>query len=196
MNSYSTIRPIPLTELGHVTDLSVPDPNQRLLWVVNTPKQPFTRIPGHSMDAYVYFDPDENQWYLIKTALAGASPKFAQAKLFHCVYPDGSDFILPITQPLPGQSPHWCQSMTDIIRQAKTHWVNVRKNTLEKCYDLAHKKLCQHVPYTADYTMEESLGVAFPGKYYVDRADHPLIKKLQRKYAPIEVIEDDEAFFE
>ena len=98
MTKYKHVQPVDLKNLGYAQS-----GDERIIWVVSTPKQLFTHYLGHQVEAVIHFDPDEKEWYLIDAALATAS-KCYNAILYHCVNGEGDDFSCRFANPNRGKT--------------------------------------------------------------------------------------------
>lgn len=114
--------------------------------------------------------------------------------LFHCIDTNGNDFILPMMYPNPSQSKSWYNSLREILSVAANHYVDVRKNPVKSCLEIVSQKPRHQDPTGHCFSMEDCLGAAFPGKFYVNNPEHPLLNKLQRHTYSYEEIEEEDVF--
>jgi hypothetical protein len=122
---------------------------------------------------------EDRETYLITPAIAQQLPdEFAAATLLTAVNRQGVLFIWPLKLPgSDGKQSDWHRSATEAAEIAMTRWSRLKANMSLGAYELFEATGDLPDPEWPELTFPEILKIAFRN-YYVDRLDHPLIKRL------------------
>src|SRR5262249_13693323 len=125
---------------------------------------------------------EDRETYLVSPALWGelvGEPTFSPRALFFAVNRQGVPFLWPIRLPGPdGKADEWSRSALDAARLAESRWVRVRANMSLGAYEVDYATGPLPDPEWPDVAFRELLRVAFRDRF-VDRPDHPVLRKLR-----------------
>jgi hypothetical protein len=123
---------------------------------------------------------EDRETYLVAPAIAQELPgEFALATIFLCVNRQGVVSLWPVKLPGPdGKHNEWHRSSAEAAERAMHHWVRVTASMSLGAYEIAMAMAELPEPAWPDLSFGEILQIAFRD-HYVDRLDHPLVKRLR-----------------
>jgi hypothetical protein len=150
---------------------------------VRKPKpQEFFRVnadPAMSITVYSYHDDDEREFYLVLHGVEDLIKRFVRpVTIVVCINRQGSLFLWPTQLPTNDRrSNAWITTARAAMELAKKHWVSLRSDMGNGCYEaeLARGKLPE--PDWPDKTLRELLRLAFVKKV-IDSDQHPKVQDL------------------
>ncbi|MBS0349129.1 MAG: hypothetical protein JSR69_22000 [Proteobacteria bacterium] len=104
--------------------------------LVFVPKNSFRIHPDKTRTSRVLLSRYDNQrWWLINKSIARTYrvPKLWRARLYHAALEDGTNFLLPVTEPRSSGS-DWHDSLNQAVKLGRKQWV--RAIPEEDCYRL------------------------------------------------------------
>lgn len=93
--------------------------------LVFVPKNPFRIHPDKNRTSRVLLSRyDDQRWWLINKSIAKAYrvPKLWRARLYHATLEDGTNFLLPVTEPRSSGS-DWHDSLSQAVELGRKQWV-------------------------------------------------------------------------
>jgi hypothetical protein len=123
---------------------------------------------------------DDHEIYLIAPTIAQQLPgEFVPATLHTAINRQGVLFVWPLKLPNPdGKQNDWNRSATEAAEIAMNRWSRLKSNMSLGAYELFEATGDLSDPEWPELAFPEILKLAFRN-YYVDRTDHPLIKRLR-----------------
>jgi hypothetical protein len=136
----------------------------------------------YRLDTAVVELKEEREIYLVNPDLRhelAAEATFSPRTLFTAANRQGVLFIWPVRLPGPdGKLDDWSRSALEAAMRAQTKWVRVQANMSLGAYDVYEAQARLPEPEWPDKTLKELLRIAFKDKY-IDRLDHPVLRKLR-----------------
>ena len=126
----------------------------------------------------------QNRWYLFDGSLIRAYGHqlngIVEALLIRCITSKGETFLLPVTEPWPGYPDSWKDSLLEIAGHASNEWVKITSNNESKRFEVVEAaEFNQLNPVVwPEESLENIVNKAFPGSYFVDSLEHPLMAEL------------------
>jgi hypothetical protein len=101
-------------------------------------KQWFFRThPEFSFQCWLYEDRDERETYYVWPQMADELTGFARIVLLRlAITRQGTVFLFPVKLPQDGSARMWNETARDAAEQAQNHWVAMRSNLQEGCYEI------------------------------------------------------------
>jgi hypothetical protein len=123
---------------------------------------------------------EDREVYLVTPSMAQVLPgEFATATLYTTISRQGILHVWPVKLPTPeGRQNEWHRSAGEAAEQATKKWVRVTSSMSLGAYEIFEASGDLPEPVWPDISFEEILKVAFRDRV-VDRADHPLVQRLQ-----------------
>jgi hypothetical protein len=123
---------------------------------------------------------EDGEVYLVMPDMAQALPgEFYAATLLTAINRQGTLHIWPVKLPAPdGRQNEWHRSAAEAAERAMKKWVRVTSSMSLGAYEIFEASGDLPEPIWPDYSFEEILKIAFRDRI-VDRADHPLVQRLQ-----------------
>jgi hypothetical protein len=147
-------------------------------------RQDFVRVhpdPAYRLTPAAIIELNEDrETYLLSPAIAQQLPgEFKVVALYTAINRQGVLQLWPVKLPGPdGKHLEWHRSAAEAAERAMEHWVRVTANMSASAYDIFEASGGLPEPVWPDISFEEILAIAFRDRY-VDRADHPLLQRLQ-----------------
>jgi hypothetical protein len=123
---------------------------------------------------------EDREVYLVTRDIVPAVPgEYATVTLFTAISRQGTLFLWPVKLP-SGQrrQNEWHRSAAEAAERAMKKWSRVTANMSLGAYEVAHAIGDLPEPVWPKHSFQEILEVAFRDRL-VDRADHPLLQRLQ-----------------
>jgi len=123
---------------------------------------------------------EDREVYLVTPDMAQALPgEFAAATLFTTINRQGTLHLWPVKLPNPnGRQFEWHRSAAEGAERAMKKWVRVTASMSLRAYEIFEASGELPDPLWPDFSFQEILKIAFRERL-VDRADHPLVQRLQ-----------------
>jgi hypothetical protein len=123
---------------------------------------------------------EDREVYLVTPEMAQALlGEFSTATLHTAINRQGTLHIWPVKLPNPeGRQNEWNRSAADGAERAKKKWVRVTSSISLGAYEIFEASGDLPDPVWPDISFEEILKIAFRERI-IDRADHPLVQRLQ-----------------
>jgi hypothetical protein len=123
---------------------------------------------------------EDREVYLVTPNMAQALPgEFATVTLFTTITRQGTLHLWPVKLPSPeGRQNEWHRSAAEGAERAMKKWVRVTASMSLCAYEIFEASGDLPEPVWPDVSFEEILRIAFRDRI-VDRADHPLVQRLQ-----------------
>jgi hypothetical protein len=123
---------------------------------------------------------EDREVYLITPGMAQALPgEFSLVTLFTTINRQGTLHLWPVKMPLPdGRQNEWHRSAAEAAECAIKKWVRVTSSMSLGAYEIFEASGGLPEPVWPDISFQEILQIAFRDRI-VDRADHPLVQRLQ-----------------
>ena len=123
---------------------------------------------------------EDREVYLVTPDMAQALPgEFATVTLFTTINRQGTLHLWPVTLPNPdGRHNEWHRSAAEGAERAMKKWVRVTASMSLRAYEIFEASGELPDPLWPDFSFQEILKIAFRERL-VDRADHPLVQRLQ-----------------
>jgi hypothetical protein len=123
---------------------------------------------------------EDREVYLITPGMAQALPgEFSLVTLFTTINRQGTLHLWPVKMPLPdGRQNEWHRSAAEAAERAMRRWVRVTSSMSLGAYEIFEANGDLPEPVWPDISFPEILQIAFRDRI-VDRADHPLVQRLQ-----------------
>jgi hypothetical protein len=147
-------------------------------------KQDFVRVhpdPAYRLTPAAIIElKEDREVYLLTPAMAVELPgEFATATLYTTINRQGILHLWPVKLPgADGTHNEWHRSAAEAAACAMDRWVRVTANMSLGAYEIFEATGELPEPNWPDLPFSEILKIAFRG-HIVDRADHPLIKRLR-----------------
>ena len=147
-------------------------------------RQDFVRVhpdPKYRLTPAAIIEIKEDQEvYLVTPDMAQALPgEFATVTLFTTINRQGTLHLWPVTLPNPdGRHNEWHRSAAEGAERAMKKWVRVTASMSLRAYEIFEASGELPDPLWPDFSFQEILKIAFRERL-VDRADHPLVQRLQ-----------------
>jgi hypothetical protein len=123
---------------------------------------------------------EDREVYLVTPDMAQALPgEFATVTLFTVINRQGTLHLWPVKLPNPeGRHNEWHRSAAEGAERAQKKWVRVTASMSLGAYEIFEASSDLPDPVWPDFSFPEILKIAFRDRI-VDRADHPLVQRLQ-----------------
>jgi hypothetical protein len=123
---------------------------------------------------------EDREAYLVTPPMANAlAGEFTLVTLHTAITRQGVVFLWPVKMPGPdGRQLAWHSSAAEAAEKAKDHWVRVSANMHLGAYDISLAMTPLPEPEWPSLAPEEILQIAFRD-YVIDRADHPVVRRLR-----------------
>jgi hypothetical protein len=123
---------------------------------------------------------EDREVYLVTPEMAQALPgEFSMVTLYTTINRQGTLHIWPVKLPTPdGRQNEWHRSAAEAAERAMKKWVRVTSSMSLGAYEIFEASGDLPEPGWPDIPFEEILKIAFRERL-VDRADHPLVQRLQ-----------------
>ena len=123
---------------------------------------------------------EDREVYLVTPNMAQVLPgEFATVTLFTTINRQGTLHLWPVKLPNPdGRQNEWHRSAAEAAERAMKRWVRVTASMSLGAYEIFEASGDLPEPVWPDIPFEEILKIAFRDRI-VDRADHPLVQRLQ-----------------
>ena len=123
---------------------------------------------------------EDGEVYLLTPEIAQALPgEFSMVTLYTTINRQGTLHIWPVKLPTPdGRQNEWHRSAAEAAERAMKKWVRVTSSMSLGAYEIFEASGDLPEPGWPDISFEEILKIAFRERL-VDRADHPLVQRLQ-----------------
>ena len=123
---------------------------------------------------------DERETYLVTMNIARELPgEFVSAILYTAINRQGVVHLWPVRLPAPdGRVLEWHRSAAEAAERAMDRWIRVRANMSLGAYEVFEATGDLPEPEWPDIPFPEILKIAFRDRI-VDRADHPLVRRLR-----------------
>jgi hypothetical protein len=123
---------------------------------------------------------EDREVYLVTPAMAmELAGEFATATLFTMVNRQGVLHLLPVKLPGPdGKHNEWHRSLAEAAELAMGRWMRISANMSLGAYEVFEATGDLPDPTWPDLPFQEILKIAFRD-HIVDRADHPLVRRLR-----------------
>jgi hypothetical protein len=123
---------------------------------------------------------EDREVYLVTPDMAQALPgEFATVTLFTTINRQGTLHLWPVKLPNPvGRHNEWHRSAAEGAERAMKKWVRVTASMSLGAYEIFEASGDPPDPVWPDFSFQEILKIAFRDRI-VDRADHPLVQRLQ-----------------
>jgi hypothetical protein len=147
-------------------------------------RQEFVRVRSESAfrltPAAIIELKDDREVYLVtRDILPALDDEYAIVTLFTAISRQGTLFLWPVKLPNgEGRYNEWHRSAAEGAERAMGKWVRVTANMSLGAYEIFEARGELPEPIWPDYAFGEILKIAFRDRL-VDRADHPLIQRLQ-----------------
>jgi hypothetical protein len=188
--NYNSLTPqmIDLDDLG-----LFPERTPRFVWIKMWRDVFLTLFPNYSVDVSLGFI--DNQNYLVKKSLLEDYPKsfdkmgFANATLYGGITAKGDLFFLPVYHPRSKNQQQYRFYMNR-VKMAQSNWINIKEDDEGSHVTIkTFENILQPEP---EMTLAQMINEAFPGEYYIQNSQHPLLRKKQLQVYDYEDIEDIE----
>jgi hypothetical protein len=123
---------------------------------------------------------EDREVYLVRPQMAQVLPgEFSTVTLLTTINRQGVLHLWPVKQPGPdGKHNEWHRSAAEAAERAMKKWVRVTASMSLGAYEIFEASGELPEPVWPDISFEEILRIAFQDRV-VDRADHPLVQRLQ-----------------
>jgi len=123
---------------------------------------------------------DDREVYLVTPNLApGLVGEFSTVTLFTTINRQGTLHLWPVKLPTSdGRQNEWHRSAAEAAERAMKKWVRVTASMSLGAYEIFEASGDLPEPVWPDFSFQEILRIAFRERI-VDRADHPLVQRLQ-----------------
>ena len=123
---------------------------------------------------------DDREVYLVAPSMAQGLPgEFSTVTLFTTINRQGTLHLWPVKLPAPdGRHNEWHRSAAEAAERAMKKWVRVTASMSLGAYEIFEASGDLPEPVWPDFSFQEILRIAFRERI-VDRADHPLVQRLQ-----------------
>jgi hypothetical protein len=123
---------------------------------------------------------EDREVYLVTPNMAQALPgEFSTVTLFTTINRQGTLHLWPVKLPNPeGRHNEWHRSAAEGAERAQKKWVRVTASMSLSAYEIFESSADLPEPVWPDFSFQEILKIAFRDRI-VDRADHPLVQRLQ-----------------
>jgi hypothetical protein len=123
---------------------------------------------------------EDREVYLVPPGMALHLPgEFSVATLFTAINRQGVLHLWPVKLPGPdGKHNEWHRSAAVAAERAMKKWVRVTSSMSLRAYEICEANGDLPEPVWPDISFQEILKIAFR-EHIVDRADHPLVQRLQ-----------------
>jgi hypothetical protein len=123
---------------------------------------------------------EDSEVYLITPNMAQSLPgEFSTVTLFTTINRQGTLHLWPVKLPNPeGRHNEWHRSAAEAAERAMQKWVRVTASMSLGAYEIFEASGDLPEPVWPHIPFEEILKIAFRD-HIVDRADHPLVQRLQ-----------------
>jgi hypothetical protein len=123
---------------------------------------------------------DDREVYLVTPNLApGLVGEFSTVTLFTTINRQGTLHLWPVKLPASdGRQNEWHRSAAEAAERAMKKWVRVTASMSLGAYEIFEASGDLPEPIWPDFSFQEILRIAFRERI-VDRADHPLVQRLQ-----------------
>ena len=123
---------------------------------------------------------DDREVYLVTPNMApGLVGEFSTVTLFTTINRQGTLHLWPVKLPAPdGRHNEWHRSAAEAAERAMKKWVRVTASMSLGAYEIFEASGDLPEPVWPDFSFQEILKIAFRERI-VDRADHPLVQRLQ-----------------
>jgi hypothetical protein len=123
---------------------------------------------------------EDREVYLVLPGMAQQLPgEFSVATLYLTINRQGVLHLWPVKLPGPdGKHNEWHRTVADAAERAMKKWVRVTANMSLGAYEIFEAIEDLPEPVWPNISFEDILKIAF-GRHIVDRADHPLMQRLQ-----------------
>jgi hypothetical protein len=147
-------------------------------------RQDFVRVhpdPSYRLTPAAIIEAKEDrETYLVTPDMAQVLPgEFVIVTLFTTITRQGTLHLWPVKLPNPeGRQNEWHRSAAEGAERAMKKWVRVTASMSLGAYEIFEASGELPDPVWPDFSLEEILKIAFRDRL-VDRADHPLVQRLQ-----------------
>jgi hypothetical protein len=147
-------------------------------------KQDFVRVhpdPSYRLTPAAIIEvKDDREVYLVTPNLApGLVGEFSTVTLFTTINRQGTLHLWPVKLPASdGRQNEWHRSAAEAAERAMKKWVRVTASMSLGAYEIFEASGDLPEPVWPDFSFQEILRIAFRERI-VDRADHPLVQRLQ-----------------
>jgi hypothetical protein len=147
-------------------------------------RQEFVRVHSESAfrltPAAIVEEKNDRETYLVTPAILPAvEGEYVIVTLLTAISRQGTLFVWPVKLPNgEGKYNEWHRSAAEAAERAMEKWVRVTANMSLGAYEISQARGELPEPIWPDYPFEEILKIAFRDRL-VDRADHPLVQRLQ-----------------
>ena len=147
-------------------------------------KQDFVRVhpdPSYRLTPAAIIEvKDDREVYLVTPNLApGLVGEFSTVTLFTTINRQGTLHLWPVKLPASdGRQNEWHRSAAEAAERAMKKWVRVTASMSLGAYEIFEASGDLPEPLWPDFSFQEILRIAFRERI-VDRADHPLVQRLQ-----------------
>jgi hypothetical protein len=123
---------------------------------------------------------EDREVYLVTPNMAQALPgEFTTVTLFTAINRQGTLHLWPVKLPNPdGRHNEWHRSAAEAAERGMKKWVRVTASMSLGAYEIFEASGDLPEPVWPDFSFQEILKIAFRERL-VDRADHPLVQRLQ-----------------
>jgi hypothetical protein len=147
-------------------------------------RQEFVRVHPESVfrltpTAIIEEKNDQETYLVTPNILPALEGEYAIATLFTAISRQGTLFVWPVKLPNgEGRYNEWHRSAAEGAERAMEKWVRLTASKSLGAYEISEARGELSEPIWPDYAFEEILKIAFRDRL-VDRADHPLLQRLQ-----------------
>ena len=147
-------------------------------------RQDFVRVhPGPTYrltPAAIIEVKEDREVYLVTPNMAQRLPgEFSTVTLFTTINRQGTLHLWPVKLPNPeGRQMEWHRSAAEAAERAMKKWVRVTASMSLGAYEIFEASGDIPEPVWPDFSFQDILKIAFRDRI-VDRADHPLVQRLQ-----------------
>jgi hypothetical protein len=123
---------------------------------------------------------EDHETYLVRPDIAQQlSGEFSVVTLYTAINRQGVIQLWPVKLPGPdGKYSEWHRSAAEAAERAMAQWLRVKANMSLGAYEISEASGDIPEPVWPDISFEAILKIAFRDRV-VDRADHPLLQRLQ-----------------
>jgi hypothetical protein len=147
-------------------------------------RQEFVRVRSDSAfrltPAAIIEEKNDREVYLVTPdILPAVEGEYVTVTLFTAISRQGTLFVWPVKLPNgEGRYNEWHRSAAESAERAMEKWVRVTASMSLGAYEISEARGELSEPIWPDYAFKEILKIAFRDRL-VDRADHPLVQRLQ-----------------
>jgi hypothetical protein len=146
--------------------------------------QDFVRVhPEHRLSPAALIElKDDRELYLVAPSMVDElAGEFFTATIYTAITRQGTLFLWPVRLPNPdGKYSEWHRSAAEAAEAAVTRWIKIKADMQLGAYQL-FEALNRNIPepqWPTSTSFEMILQIAFRDRF-IDRVDHPVIKRLR-----------------